>query len=571
MRHVVAISARRSTALAATCAVVCMLFASGSLSAVAAEYAARRVEGGIRIEIVARRSSGETGRNQHISPGAIDVSGLPDVDTVGILRDEFRPGKSISVERLLQLAAILEAAHRSAGYLLAKAYLPPQTIRPGGRAVVEIIDVQLEDVQTEGVSENTSGLVRGILSALIGCSKLRLSEYERQLAIARRQLGLQLVARLEPGSRPDRVRLLVQGKDKPVTGEISGGRFSSVPYSRYSLQGSAAILSPFGLGERVYLGGSLNSRTEQPVTSGRPSNGLAGVSIPLGVSGTTVDLFGTSAGERRTSLGQYWLDYRYGLTGARLSYPILLSEREALVIRAGPDFAHEQQAYRISSPPSRLKTGDNFVVGRAGLQWTRQGAPDWVTDVQVEAAFGRSRRSFDFRYDDPAYETFSERKEARLGKLEARARAEMPIADLAKLILIARLQYSVLDPLPASEQIQLLGVSNLPGLVVETAQADHGGLLRGEIARDYAITTPFKAVVTPYLFTAGGLVSNRRPVEGQNRTVRGVSAGLGVRAIVPVQDARFEAIDVAVELARVETDGPTRDHTALSGRIGLRF
>jgi hemolysin activation/secretion protein len=547
------------------CAVAGIALMLATLARADPGYVARRTGDGVRIES-REAPSGASGLDIPVKLKRLLVAGaFEDVEVADIAG---RPTGAMTVADLLKIAAVLQARYADAGYFLARFYVPPQTIRPEGDATIACIDVEIEAIEIRQVPAHAAAPLRRHLAGLVGRGRLKRADYERAILLAERQLGLAVTAKPEPGSRADRVRLVIEGNGKAYAGEASFGALYSRPYRNAAGAASLSLASPFGLGERIYASGTFGRRWDEPQITGHPWGVVAGIEAPLGIGDTSLDVTGMHVAEHRRLDDFTVLDYRYDRLGWRFVAPVILSGTESLVLRLGPDVFEETQRYRYATvPPFVVELDDRVRLARLSAQWTRAFATGVQVDATVEASAGDAERRELVRIEDV---TVAAAPSTAIGKVAGRLKLDIPVVGDMHLGIFARGQYAFLASLPPSEQIQLLQSSDAPGLDSETSEGDSGALFRTELGRPIALPAAAGASVTPYVFGAAGFVSSIPPFSG-SRIVRGTSAGGGLRMTVPTPSAVSDGIDVSLELARVVTDGPTRDFTGLTGRVGMRF
>src|SRR6202035_1956605 len=111
-------------------------------------------------------------------------------------------------------------------------------------------------------------------------------------------------------------------------------------------------------------------------------------------------------------------------------------------------------------------------------------------------------------------------------------------------------------PLFLSEQFSLDGLDALSGYPSGTFNVDAGATLRGELARPFAFALQGgEALVSPYLFAAGGRGILEEPTVVEQAAIGAASLGLGLRTGANVTGAPFGG-SFAIELARSFSNVP---------------
>lgn len=144
--------------------------------------------------------------------------------------------------------------YRARGYLLARAYLPPQEI-VDGKVRVQVVEGALEDLV---IADNTSArlrdaLVRSAMAPLLARGpRLKQRALERQLLRLNDLPGVRTLAVLDPGSSIGHVRLRLAVEEEPRFSaewgvDNHGSRFTG----EWRYFAAAHVSDPFGWGDRL--------------------------------------------------------------------------------------------------------------------------------------------------------------------------------------------------------------------------------------------------------------------------------------------------------------------------------
>jgi hemolysin activation/secretion protein len=167
-----------------------------------------------------------------------------------------RLGRELSRADMEQLAQAIQAYYRKRGFMLAQAYLPPQTI-DGGRLRIAVLEGRYSDVT---IGSNRSrmpddAILRTFLAAAChddeGCKgKVILRETLESAGVRVSEIpGLTATYELKPGAEPGSTSVVLTAEPLPrFSGSVSGDNegYASTGRDRLNLAANAAGLSPFG-------------------------------------------------------------------------------------------------------------------------------------------------------------------------------------------------------------------------------------------------------------------------------------------------------------------------------------
>jgi len=136
--------------------------------------------------------------------------------------ERFRPfyqaliGKDVTLTDILNVADAIEAEYRRNGYLLVRAFVPPQRVA-NGIFTINVVEGFIANVSVEGGGPETRERIRTFLQPALDSKPLRLETMAQALLLA--DLGQRHLARpVEDDAHGARVRMLDQQDHRP--GEI---------------------------------------------------------------------------------------------------------------------------------------------------------------------------------------------------------------------------------------------------------------------------------------------------------------------------------------------------------------
>ncbi len=243
-----------------------------------------------------------------------------------------------ATQRELTLADVRAAAlavtryYRDNGYLVARAYVPPQEVRDG-KVRIAVLEGLYGKPELGNASLVKDEVLERHLARIEANRVIERSALDRRLLLIRDLGGVgEVVGTLRPGEQTGESTLRVDVGPAPrVTGEITADNYGNRFIGRYRLGGYAEIASPFGLGDLLDV---------RVLTSGDElQSGRVGYRVPLGVDGLTLH---TSFSAVRYELKDDFAPLRAQgsalMPSLWLSYPIIRQPRANLYVRGGADY-----------------------------------------------------------------------------------------------------------------------------------------------------------------------------------------------------------------------------------------
>ena len=238
-------------------------------------------------------------------------------------------GKEVGLADILDIADAIEQAYREAGYLLVRAYVPPQRVRDG-IFTINITEGHVAHVSVQGGFPATVDQVTAYLKSDIGVTPPNVSHIERELLLANDLPGVTASGVLRPALDTPGASDIVVDIDQP---RMSGGMAVDNRGSHFSglwtVTGDVQINSLFGADQ---LSAALT-------TSPDASEHLAGelrYRDAIGEDGALASLVVSAEhGEPGSTLTAFNILNVGWAAGPRLSYPIIRSRAETLALEGG--------------------------------------------------------------------------------------------------------------------------------------------------------------------------------------------------------------------------------------------
>ena len=263
---------------------------------------------------------------------------LNDIRIVGtkvFSAESFRPlfadlvGKDVTLSNILNVADGIEARYRAQGYLLVRAYVPPQRVKDGV-FTINVVEGFVEGVSVEGTKERTQDLTKAYLRHAVGQTPLELSTIERGLLLANDIPGVTASGTLHAApSTPGASELVVTENAPWITGGLAtdnrGSRFSGL----WTLSADVAFNDLLG-GDQLALIGNTSPDGKEQVS------GQATYRVALGGDGLIGGVFGVyTHGQPGSTLtvAQALTDSWAG--GTHFSYPLVRSRALSIILQSG--------------------------------------------------------------------------------------------------------------------------------------------------------------------------------------------------------------------------------------------
>ncbi|OYV55847.1 MAG: hypothetical protein B7Z76_08990 [Acidiphilium sp. 20-67-58] len=277
----------------------------------------------------------------------IEIEGNHKLPT-SLLAALVRPveGRTVSLDRLQTYVARISAAYHRRGYLLAFAYLPPQSIRHGVVRVA-VVEPRYDAVTVSGASRFRVSQARRVMGVKAG-EAVRLSPLNRGLLLLNRTPGVRVEGALVPGSTPGTTTLRLTRQDGKLLGfslsqSNAGSRYTGAEITSVT----ARVNDPFGYGGALSLNGAISG-------TGNLRSGGFEVDTPDLWNGVQAGLYGSATDYRLggafTALDEVGRATQFG---GYVSDPVLLGPRRVVELRLDVLEAVYAQSTRSTATTAR--------------------------------------------------------------------------------------------------------------------------------------------------------------------------------------------------------------------------
>ncbi|MBN6102204.1 ShlB/FhaC/HecB family hemolysin secretion/activation protein [Xanthomonas sp. CFBP 8703] len=157
----------------------------------------------------------------------------------------------LSFAQLQQIADALTQAYRQAGFLVARAYLPVQTIGADRSVEIRVAEGRVGKITVEGTRRYDDRLIASPALALQG-QILRQQDLQSALLYARDLPGVSVTSVLKPGAQLGETDVVIQAsEDRPLQVSVGASNYGTESIGRYRAQLGVDWNNPLGLGDHL--------------------------------------------------------------------------------------------------------------------------------------------------------------------------------------------------------------------------------------------------------------------------------------------------------------------------------
>jgi hemolysin activation/secretion protein len=433
----------------------------------------------------------------------------------------FRPlyaddiGREITLGDILDVADKIEALYRARGYLLVRAYVPPQRVRDGV-FTINVVEGYLSTVTVQGGDRGTKNLVRHYLRDATIARPLTLEPMERGLLLANDIPGVTASGVLRPSPDTQGASdLVVDVVQEPITGGLAvdnrGSHFSGI----WTVSGDVELNSLLG---RDQLAASVTTSPD----SLRQIQGTLRYRRAIGFDGLIGTLVGTyTHGQPGSLLAIAGVKTNSWAAGGRLTYPLIRSRAETLLLDGG--FTAQDATVNISGHTQQ--SHDQWRVLDIGGSYQRTGlfgGGIWTSTFDVSQGLPILGAS-----DTSKASTHLSRVGGTIDftKLTASTRLIVPIAGNFSTAVNVQGQYAF-GRLITGEQIAFGGSQIGRGYDPGAITGDHGVGGSLELRYDWRFNDSFVRAIEPYVYVDAAQSWYFKDPTLTNQTLTSVGGGV---------------------------------------------
>lgn len=481
------------------------------------------------------------------------------------LREAGAPPVQLDFDQMQQIAARVTAAYREAGFPVAQAFLPEQTIGTDGVLHVQVIEGTVGRVLVQGSRRYRDDQLAATSVGLVG-RPMRLHELERAVLHAQDLPGVSVRAVLQAGERTGETDIIIVAKDSPRPYEVHAAlsNHGTDSTGRYRAEAGVTAFNALGAGDTLSATGGWGlDPTDSWYASAAlsiPSSRIAGLSGTLGFSRSELDL----------NTGPFAaLDIHGPTTIGHVGASWTFVHSPALTARASARWIHEES--RLDGLGMELSRHKFDVLEAALMLRHTHHRSRGINLLQASVRKAVNDESPETNWLYPAHASHFLIGRMTLARLQA-------LPGNQRLLVRGSAQFTS-DALAPMEQFSIGGPDSVRAFALSSALGDRGVQASVEYQVDApgfaGRASPFDGrswgdLVTLTLFYDWGRTSpasSNRRLAVQPVTLEGAGVGLGLR--LPWQP------DLRLDLSAATPTGSTKpidgDDLQVWARIGMTF
>jgi hemolysin activation/secretion protein len=272
-------------------------------------------------------------------------------------------GQTVGLSAVVEAAERIEARYRADGFVLTRAFVPPQRVGDGTFRI-QIVEGYLGRITFDGGSEAVRERIRAYLRRAFDGRPVNVKWIERGLLLAGDLSGVSAAGTLQPGDQPGASDIAVRIEEKPLAASVTLNNRGSKFQGPWSLAGDVSYSNLLGLTEQVALTLTTvpHDTRELRQASARYTQAVGGDGLTLGWDTSYTWAW---PGHTLRALRVNTVAWR---TGPRLSYPMIRSRRENLTLESSVYFATTRTLLGAD-----LQTNEQYSAADARATYTHIG------------------------------------------------------------------------------------------------------------------------------------------------------------------------------------------------------
>jgi hemolysin activation/secretion protein len=284
-------------------------------------------------------------------------------------------GQTLGLSAIASAAEAIEARYRADGYVLSRAFVPPQRVGDGTFRI-QVVEGFLSQIEFDGGSDAARDRIRSYLRRAFEGRPANVKAIERGLLLAGDLAGVNAAGTLAPGQEPGSSNLLVRIDEKRVQASMTLSNRASKFQGPVTVYGETSFNGLLDMNEQVTLGASTVPSQQ---SSRELRSGVFRYSQPIGDDGLVFGWDTTySWGWPGHTLKSLQVNTTAWRLGPRLSYPVIRSRRVNLVFDTSA-YVSRSATYVRGDPLTR----DRYLASDARVTFSHLGFLQGATVVSA--------------------------------------------------------------------------------------------------------------------------------------------------------------------------------------------
>lgn len=377
----------------------------------------------------------------------------------------FKPGSTLSLAELRQLAVRIADFYNRQGFFVAQAYLPAQTIADGS-VTIAVVEGRYDKIGLNNQSSLSEAVAGNIVEGLEAGDIVSNAPLERRLLLLSDVPGVTVKSTLSPGAAVGTSDLLIDVMPgKRVSGNIEADNAGNRYTGYYRLGGTINLNNPFGIGDVASVRGLVSDRG---LTYIRGSYQALLGKATVGVAYARLDY------RLKREFASLRASGSADIASLYASYPLVRSYDSNLYLLGGADFKsfHDEIDVVDAISNKRSQVGSIGLSGDSRDDVGGGGANFYSAAI----TFG----NLDIRTPDVrAADALTARTDGSFGKLNLAVGRLQTVSGPLSLYLAARGQLASQN-LDISEKMELGGADAVRAYPEGEAYGDQGYLITAE-------------------------------------------------------------------------------------------
>ncbi|MCX5810337.1 MAG: BamA/TamA family outer membrane protein [Proteobacteria bacterium] len=434
-------------------------------------------------------------------------------------------GKELTLEEIRNLADLITAKYRDAGYIIVNAFVPAQEVWDR-IVVIKVVEGKVGEISVTGNKHYGSSFIEKHLARINKDPSLKEERLERSLLILNDYPSLNVAVSLKAGKTPGTTDVIATAADKfAMSGRLFYDNYGSNTTNKNRAGFALDIGNILTDGDIVNLWGITGL---DKISINQLSYGRAEYSLPIGYNGTRAGIYYANNLYQATGdLTPLGYQGSANIAGVYVSHPFIKTREATLGARIGFDYKDIRE-YALSN----LMTTDRIRPIGFGMSYDL--IDRYLGRNFINVTYYQGIRNFlnGAGSNDPNVSRLG--ADGNFGKVTADAIRIQKLPGYNHLILRASGQYSS-DPLFLAEQFMLGGTGSVRGFNPAEATGDIGytGSIEIAVSPIFPESTVFNQKIGDTIkfafFADTGYVRRNSPLPGENQQTYMTGIGGGVR------------------------------------------